>query len=208
MIPLFIDLTARRVMIFGGGDVAARKAEFFVREADVQVVSRSFSKKIAALPVTRQEMDIHIVSDAELERLVDGAFVVVAALPEQSQNNRIGRICRRAGILFNNADGERGDLIIPSSTGGQHYTIAVSTDGESPAVSRFIREHLESRFPSLDAMIALQGRLRKRLKIVEPSQERRNAILREVLNDRGVWEALDRSPAEAEELVGRRYLHD
>lgn len=41
MIPLFIDCTGRRIVIFGGGDVAARKAAYFSGNADVTVVSRS-----------------------------------------------------------------------------------------------------------------------------------------------------------------------
>jgi precorrin-2 dehydrogenase/sirohydrochlorin ferrochelatase len=110
--------------------------------------------------------------------------------------------------LFNNANGEPGDLIIPSVITGNHYQIAVSTGGKSPAVSRFIREHLETRFSAMDAMIALQEELRKRLKRTEPSQTKRSEILKEVLEDQDVWDALSRSRKEAEQVVSRRYLHE
>ena len=63
-------------------------------------------------------------------------------------------------MLFNNADGEPGDVVIPAMTMGEHYTIAISTGSESPAVSRFIRQEIEKNYPSLDAMIVLQHRLR------------------------------------------------
>ena len=49
MIPLFIDCSGRRVVIFGGGAVAARKAAYFVQEARVLVVSRSFVQKLETL---------------------------------------------------------------------------------------------------------------------------------------------------------------
>ena len=208
MIPLFVDLRAKHVVIFGGGEVASRKAAYFAHEADVTVFSRSFSKKIAALPVNRMKIDVEDASDGDLWDILKGVDICITALSDSGQNNRIGRICRRRKILFNNADGEPGDLIIPSVITGNHYQIAVSTGGKSPAVSRFIREHLETRFSNLDAMIALQEQLRKRLKKTEPSQTRRSEILKDVLEDHDVWDALSRSHKEAEQLVSRRYLNE
>lgn len=207
MIPLFVDLTGRCVVIFGGGNVATRKAVFFSADADVIVVSRSFSKTISSLPVSRLQLDVAVLSDTELERLLFGAFIGVAALSDREQNNRIGRICRRIGIMFNNANGERGDLIIPSASGGEHYTIAVSTDGESPVVSRFVREQIEKMFFHLDEMVVFQGILRERLKTIEPSQKRRSEILWNIVHDPSVWDALGRSIKEAHKVVNRRYLH-
>jgi precorrin-2 dehydrogenase/sirohydrochlorin ferrochelatase len=208
MIPLFVDLKEKRIVIFGGGEVAARKAAYFAREADVHVVSRSFSKRIDGLCVSRMTLDVKCASDTDLEGILQGAFIGVAALSDSEQNTRIGMICIRNGILFNNADGDPGDIMIPSVTSGKNYTITVSTEGKSPAVSRFIREHLEVSFSNLDAMIDLQENLRQRLKSVEPLQKRRREILREVLHDPGIWQALSRSRIEAEGIVNRRYLHE
>jgi precorrin-2 dehydrogenase/sirohydrochlorin ferrochelatase len=207
MIPLFVDCSGRRVVIFGGGEVACRKARFFVPEANVTVVSRSFIGKFAGLMVNKQETDVSLASDDALRGIVSGAFLVVGALSDPEQNNRIGRLCREAGILFNNADGETGDVIIPALSRGENYCIAISTGGSSPAVSRFVREHLESVFPALDAMIALQSELREELKKTEPSQPRRNEILHEVLSDPSVWETLGKDPALARKHVFGRYLH-
>jgi precorrin-2 dehydrogenase/sirohydrochlorin ferrochelatase len=80
--------------------------------------------------------------------------------------------------------------------------------GNSPAVSRFIREHLETQFPALDEMIALQHDLRAQLKLTEPAQSRRNAILWEVLNDPELWKTLKNDPARARQQVMERYLHE
>jgi precorrin-2 dehydrogenase / sirohydrochlorin ferrochelatase len=207
MIPLFVDCSGRRVVIFGGGEVAFRKARNFLPEADVSVFSRSFIKKFADLPAEKLKLDVKSATDEEISSILSGSFVVVAALSDPDQNNRIGRLCREQLILFNNADGDTGNVIVPSVSRGEHYTLAISTGGSSPAVSRFIREHFESEFPALDAMIALQKELREELKKKEPSQPKRNAVLHEVLHDDAVWRALESDPAAAGKKVFRKYLH-
>jgi precorrin-2 dehydrogenase/sirohydrochlorin ferrochelatase len=208
MIPLFVDCSGKRIVIFGGGEVASRKAAYFSGEADVLVVSRSFSHKMSILPVERQMLDAGRVSDEVLNAIIDRAFLVIGALSDPVQNNRIKDLCIAREILFNNADGEAGNVIIPSVTGGENFTLAISTKGNSPAVSRFIREHLETHFPALDDMVALQRDLRAQLKHTEPSQSRRNAILWEVLNDRELWKTLKNDPAGARQQVKERYLHE
>jgi precorrin-2 dehydrogenase/sirohydrochlorin ferrochelatase len=208
MIPLFVDCSGKRIVIFGGGEVASRKAAYFSGEADVLVVSRSFSHKMSILPVERQMLDAGRVSDEVLNGIIDRAFLVIGALSDPVQNNRIKNLCIVREILFNNADGEAGNVIIPSVTGGENFTLAISTKGNSPAVSRFIREHLETHFPALDDMVALQRDLRAQLKHTEPSQSRRNAILWEVLNDRELWKTLKNDPAGARQQVKERYLHE
>jgi precorrin-2 dehydrogenase/sirohydrochlorin ferrochelatase len=181
---------------------------YFSGNADVLLVSRSFLPKITALPVKCRILDVGTVSDDLIEQILEGAFLVISTFSDPSQNNRIGNLCSAHGILFNNADGEAGDVMLPSVTGGKNYTIAISTKGSSPAVSRFIREHLEKTYPALDEMITLQGELRDLLKHHEPSQARRTAILREVLNDKELWEMLKRDPLLARKLVKKRYLHE
>jgi len=208
MIPLFVDCSGKRIVIFGGGEVASRKAAYFSAEADVLVVSRSFSHKMSILPVKRQMLEVGRVSDEVLYGIIDRAFLVIGALSDPTQNNRIKNLCITREILFNNADGDAGDVIIPSVTGGENYMLAISTKGNSPAVSRFIREYLETHFPALDDMVSLQRDLRAQLKHTEPSQSRRNAILWEVLNDRELWITLKNDPARAHQKVKEMYLHE
>jgi precorrin-2 dehydrogenase/sirohydrochlorin ferrochelatase len=206
MIPLFIDCTGRRVVIFGGGAVSARKASYF-GEAEVTVVSRSFGPGFSGLSVRKVAMECATATDAELRDILDGTFLAIAATSDAAVNDRIGAVCRTMRILFNNADGTPGDVILPAVSKGDRYAIAISTFGASPAVARFLRERIEEEYPALDAMIALQETLRSRLRTVEPAPERRARILAEVLRDRDVWTALGSGSAAGLELAERRYLH-
>jgi len=208
MIPLFVECAGKRVVIFGGGEVAARKAGHFAREADVLVVSRTFTPSCRSLPVHLQTLDTRAATDAELGLLIAPAFLVIGALSERSENDRIGALCRDHSVLFNNANGTPGDVVIPAISTGESYTIAVSTGSRSPAVSRFIRQEIEKNYPALDAMIALQHRLRDTLKERMTTPEERRRILWAVLRDKSVWTLLSESPDRAWERVSGRYLHE
>jgi len=208
MLPLMIDFSGKKVIIFGGGDVGARKAAYFSGQSDVSVISRSFSKSFDNIRAGKTEADISVAVDEELGGMMDGAFLVIAATSDPQLNDRIGGICSARGVLFNNAEGTRGDVILPSKIEGEPYLIAISTGGESPGISRYLREHIGATLPALDAMIELQGKLRNVLKLKEPDQSRRSLLLRDVIMDQEVWRALSVSPEAGWKIVETRYLHE
>jgi precorrin-2 dehydrogenase/sirohydrochlorin ferrochelatase len=205
MIPLIIDFTGKKVVIFGGGEVAARKAAYF-RDGTLLVVSRSFTESLVGLPVEHRKMDLNDKSDPEIRDLIRGAFLVIAATSTQEINNRIGEYCRQEGVLFNNADGDPGDVIVPAILEGKNFLIAVATYGRSPGFSRYLRLQLESSRDSFDRMIELQERLRSALKKAAYSSEDRHRILGEVMADPQIWEAIKHDLLEAWSLVEKRYL--
>jgi precorrin-2 dehydrogenase/sirohydrochlorin ferrochelatase len=207
MLPLILDLSGRKVVIFGGGPVGARKAAFFREECRVTVVSRSFGKAFQGMDVGRVRLDIAKASDRDLGDLVRDAFLVVAALRDMSLNRRILSICRGAGIFCNTASGEPGDALIPSVWRGRSHAVAVTTFGRSPAMARYLREKAGLGAGDIDLMIDLQARAREALKKVERSQERRAAVLWEIIRDPASWEALSRGADAAWEYVEGRYLH-
>ena len=202
-----LDLTGRRVLIFGGGDVGARKAAYFEHEAEVTVISRSFSPDLDGLAIRRQEADLSTLPDEALRDLLAGAFLAVAATPDPGLNDRIGRVCAATGVLFNNAAGVPGDVTIPSIARGRNYLVAISTRGKSPAVSRYLRMRLQKEYADLDRMIDLQDEVRSMLKESEPVQAERSRILWSILRDEEVWEALASDYDRARTMAIERYLH-
>jgi precorrin-2 dehydrogenase/sirohydrochlorin ferrochelatase len=205
MIPLILDFTGKRVILFGGGEVGLRKARFFHRETRVTVISRSFLPAFQGLNCKCRAKDVGSLDDPGLALEMEGAFLVIAATSDQALNTRIGDICGKLGILFNNADGERGDVMLPSVARGTHYLIAISTGGKSPAVSRYMRQEIEERYAALDAMIELQEEMRSVLKKTNPDQKQRAAILHAILLDDEIWAALETDTLAARMLALERY---
>ncbi|MHC1625940.1 MAG: precorrin-2 dehydrogenase/sirohydrochlorin ferrochelatase family protein [Methanoculleaceae archaeon] len=209
MIPLMLDMRKRRVVIFGGGEVGLRKARYFADSAVVDVVSRSFDPGFDRIPVRRKvELDIDPTDPDRIRRLLEGSFLAVAATSNPALNNSIGDICREMGILFNNAGGSGGDVIIPSIIRGERYCLAISTGGESPAVPRFVREFLEEHLPDLDGMIRLQHELRMKLQERGMPADLRRRALNAVIRDPEIWVCLSSDPEKALRVAEERYVHE
>lgn len=206
MIPLLFDLSDQRVLIFGGGAVAARKARAFTGRSRVTVVSRSFHPSLPS-DVERVEAELDALENDTLRSLCRGVFLVIAATSDITLNDRVIQAARSEGAHVNNAAGTPGDVQLPAVSRGERYLVAVSTMGESPGMARFLRESIERAYPSLDHMIALQGRLRSELRVRYGNQDERSALLRQVLEDNEIWAALDHDEERAWELVEARYLH-
>ncbi|NYT18930.1 MAG: bifunctional precorrin-2 dehydrogenase/sirohydrochlorin ferrochelatase [Methanosarcinales archaeon] len=194
-LPLFIDLSDRKVIIFGGGSVGLRKASLFSEYAHTIVVSADFVPELKELAssssVELVSMDLLSVSDDQLEELVRGAFLVIPATNMVELNDRIKESARRSGALVNRVD-MADDVVIPSVIKRGGLSIGISTLGSSPAVSKYTRKNIETFItPQYGDMIRLQDEMRNLLKGKVAEQKTRKAILWEILEDRSVWEALE-----------------
>ena len=201
MIPLVHDFTGERVLVVGGGPVGARKARRFAREAEVVVLSPTFeaesygdSQRLRAAPDPEEIPDW-------LDR-IDPALVV-AATDSTDLNDAIERAADERGILSNRADrsGSRnlGQVVVPATVRDDPVVAAISTGASSPALSRHLRQELESTISGAGSMAELTGSLRDELATV--SSETRRAALRAVVDSEAVWKALDTESANARQVA-------
>jgi precorrin-2 dehydrogenase/sirohydrochlorin ferrochelatase len=193
MIPLLHDFTGATVLVFGGGSVGARKARRFAREADVIVVSPAFADAdFGGAERVRAAPDADDVA-AWIED-TDPALVV-AATDDGDLNAAVERAAREAGALVNRTDehGERDpeSVVVPATVRDGPVTVAISTGGKSPALSRHLREEIEDDIDGAGEMARLTGELRAELQAdaVDPSERR--AAIRAVVRSTRVWKHLD-----------------
>ena len=201
MTPLFINLAGRPVVIVGGGSVGERKARFF-REAEVSVISPTFTRGLERMGAAGELRLIRRkVTGDTFDELFAGAFLVVATTDDIGLNAEVYRFCREHGILVNAAAGPT-DVVVPSMSECGEIAIAVSTGGRSPAMARRLRRRLEAAITDDDrAMVRLQEALRARLKPLVGNQQERERLLSRVLEDERVWAALKVSESRALELA-------
>ncbi len=141
------------------------------------------------------------VTAAAVPGLIEGAFLVVAATGDPALNREIARIAGDAGIMVNSAEGGS-DVILPAKIVQGDIMIAISTGGQSPAMARYLRQRLEESLGSeLSDMVRLQSELREVLKKKVNSQEERERLLWQVLEDRSIWDAIKTSYGDAKHLA-------
>jgi uroporphyrin-III C-methyltransferase/precorrin-2 dehydrogenase/sirohydrochlorin ferrochelatase len=126
LLPLFLKLAGRRVVLVGAGPVAAGKLDALVRaDAEVRVVD----------PAAFQPADL------------DGAWLVVSAA-DADINRRVAAAAEARRIFVNavddppNASAYLGGVIRRSGV-----TIAISTSGEAPALAGILREGIDALLP-------------------------------------------------------------
>jgi uroporphyrin-III C-methyltransferase/precorrin-2 dehydrogenase/sirohydrochlorin ferrochelatase len=171
--PVFLKLAGRRVLVVGGGLVAAGKLRALVEaEASVTVVAPDVVDAIREAPV-------EILRREFRPEDLDGTWYVVAAAPPDV-NRAVSAAAHARGIFVNAVD----DLENASAYAGavlhrSGVTIALSTDGEAPALAGLLREALEAVLPDdLDKWMACARDIRRRwLAEGVPMAERRPQLL-------------------------------
>jgi uroporphyrin-III C-methyltransferase/precorrin-2 dehydrogenase/sirohydrochlorin ferrochelatase len=177
MYPVFLSLAGRRVVVIGGGPVAAGKIDGLLSEgAHVVVVAPEVRRDIERPGVT-------VLRRAFEEADLDGAWWVVAAAPPEV--NR--QVCEAAAKrqLFVNAvdDPAHATAYLGGVVRRAGVTVAISTNGRAPALSGLMREAIDAWLPEdLDRWMAAADEARRQWKRDGVAMARRRPQLLETLN--------------------------
>ena len=177
MFPAFLHLRSRRVVVVGGGPVAASKLEALLAAgADVTVVAPEVRPEIEAAGVTvvRRRFE-----DADL----DGAWWVVAAAP-RPVNKQVLEAAEARHIFVNAVDDpEHATAYLGGVVRRSGVTVAISTDGRAPALAGLLREAFDAFLPrDLERWLTAADAARRTWKAEAVPMEQRRPRLLETLN--------------------------
>jgi uroporphyrin-III C-methyltransferase/precorrin-2 dehydrogenase/sirohydrochlorin ferrochelatase len=141
LFPIFLKLSGRRVVVVGGGPVAASKLEALLKaDADITVVAPEVHPAILAAGV---RIAVRPFQPSDL----DGAWLVVAAATPDVNAN-VAREAERRHLFVNavddpaNASAYLGGVVRRAGV-----TIAISTSGQAPALAGVLREGIDAVLP-------------------------------------------------------------
>jgi len=167
--PIYLDIEERNVVIIGGGNVCARKAETMMKYgARVTVVSPELTDEIEQWA---REGCLAIQRKAYESSDLDDAHIVIASTDDQSVNEQIAADCRARRIPVNVVDvTPLCEFIVPAIIEKGSIQIAVSTGGKSPALARTLKEDLQRAIgPEYAEINDVLGSLRDGAKKVLPT---------------------------------------
>jgi len=176
LLPVFLKLEGRSVLLVGGGRLAKSKLPALLAAgAVVRAVAPEIDPEIARSAVTLERRGF-VPAD------LDGAWLAIAAATPEV-NRAVSRAAEERRVFVNAVDDVASATAYLGGVvrkGG--VVVAVSTQGQAPALAGLLREALESALPD-DATewVKAAAALRARQKASGvPFEKRRPALLEEL----------------------------
>jgi len=152
--PIFLNLSGRKCVVIGGGQVALRKVTTLLQHgADITVISPRLCKGLR-----EPDCDGRIKVRRRAYRAGDleGAYIAIIATGNRSVNLHASLEARCNRIPVNVVDDPGlSDFILPAIIRRGSVSIAISTSGKSPALARKIRTRLEGEMDEKYAELVL-----------------------------------------------------
>jgi uroporphyrin-III C-methyltransferase/precorrin-2 dehydrogenase/sirohydrochlorin ferrochelatase len=191
-LPLFFDLRARRVLVVGGDEAAARKLRLLVKAgAALTVVASAANHEIAELAATGVLTLQHrpfLASD------VTGCAAVFSATDDLAADRDVAAAAKAANVPVNVTDWpELSTFIVPAIVDRDPIVIGISSAGTAPILARKLRAQVESLLPArLGALARFASSFRKAAQGLLPGAAAR----------RQFWESFFDSPVAETVLAG------
>ena len=140
--PINLNIKDKLCVVIGGGRVAERKVKNLLHcGGRVRVISPDLTDRLSKW-VSQGKMD-YTRSEYRSSHL-EGAFLVYAATSDRKVNAEIARDAAKRRVLVNVADSAKDStFILPAVFRKREISIAVSTNGLSPATSVRVRDRIK-----------------------------------------------------------------
>jgi siroheme synthase-like protein len=152
--PIFLNIEGKKCVVVGGGEVAERKVNALLEcGASTIVISLHISEGLRQL--AEKDVIQVFLRDYQYGDL-EGARIAIAATDDPVVNAKVAQEGQERGVLINVVDHPQySEFFVPSLLRQGDVSIAISTGGKSPALSRKIRTELEQSFTPEYASLAL-----------------------------------------------------
>jgi precorrin-2 dehydrogenase/sirohydrochlorin ferrochelatase len=176
--PVGLIVAGRRVLVVGGGKVAAEKVRNLAAcGAAVTVVAPDVDDAISSLDAVTVEQRAYEPGDA-----ANGYRLVIAATDDAAVNRQVHDDADGAGVWVNAADDPANcTFTLPAVLRRGKVTVGVATGGSSPALAGWLRDRIATTEvgPEYEVLADLLAEARAR----EPHRDWRNILDSGILDD-------------------------
>lgn len=177
---MFMKLDGRSCLVVGAGTIGEPKISSLIEAgASVRVIALHATAAVAEWArVGKITWEARAFDTSDLE----GSFLVIAATNSRDLNAAIFREAGQRKILCNVVDDpEYCDFYYPAVVRRGDLQIAISTNGQSPALAQRIRRELETQFgPEYGEWLNELGQVRQQLFASKIDPEQRRRLLHEL----------------------------
>jgi uroporphyrin-III C-methyltransferase/precorrin-2 dehydrogenase/sirohydrochlorin ferrochelatase len=203
--PIFLRLRGNRILLVGGGEVAARKARLLLRAGpQLEVAARRLNQEMQALADAGR---IRLVAEEFAPALLEGCRLAIAATDDAASNLAVAEAAEAAGIPVNVVDdAAHSSFITPALVDRAPLLVAISSAAASPVLVRRLRERIETWLPAGYGRLAtfLQHQRRRLAAAHGPAHgSQRRALWESFLDGPGAEAAMRGEDAAAEHELER-----
>lgn len=163
-LPLFHKLDKQKCLLIGGGSVATRKARLLLdAHASVTVISPTISDELSQLAANN---GISYLERSFSPNDTLGFSLIICATNDESTNAQVSAEAQSNKIPVNVVDQPQlCSFIFPAIVDRSPMTIAISSGGVAPVLSRLVRAKLETFLPhTLGQLASLAAECRQTVK--------------------------------------------
>ncbi|HMU31913.1 MAG: bifunctional precorrin-2 dehydrogenase/sirohydrochlorin ferrochelatase [Nitrospira sp.] len=178
-----LDVRGWPVLVIGGNEEAAEKVQRLLDAgAKVTVVSPTLHEMLRKLAASAKI--IHRGRHFRANDLESVILVLNTLRDDRELAHSLIRLAREQKFLLWSVDQpDVSNVVMPAVVSSGHVRVAISSSGQAPALSGFMKEDLERILDSeFAAFVDWLAQLREQAKANEPDAEKRRALLREALD--------------------------
>jgi len=195
---MFLKLEGKRCLVVGAGKVGEPKIGGLIDTgARVHVIALEASEVVHQWATHGKiTLEVRAFSKTDLAE----TFLAVIATSSRALNESIYREAQRRGVLCNVVDvPEYCDFYYPAVVRRGDLQIAISTNGQSPSLSRKLREQLERQFgPGYAEWVTELGETRRLVLASDLDPQRKGDLLRSLASREALKAALAQQSAKKE----------
>lgn len=149
LFPVFLKLEDMRLLIIGGGHIAAEKLTAVLNnspDTQIKIIAKKFNEHIKQTAESHPNIQLYQKSYEQSD--LKNVDIVISAVGNLKLSEQIKEDSKNTGLLINVADTpDLCDFYLGSIVQKGDLKIAISTNGKSPTMAKRIKETLNEVFP-------------------------------------------------------------